>query len=389
MQLFSSNNKKTSSNNEIKQDIVEGQISAYRVVIISTRQSVIDNVRSILYLYNVLSIEVLSLEIEEIDENPKWSEFDVFIIDINNRGDVEKISAQINRFIPIKASTILVGNNDSISFAEALSKKGIHFLLENSQLDRISNILYMRSESKENTSKRIGSVVTFFGCKGGIGTSSLIVHILKNISQSTKFPILYIQGASTSRNADFILETPIDKEGSVTEINEFLQVKIEQDDEVGKYDFLDTTSFNITIFDQNIGLHSTMKHFESIVNLSNIVIFVINRDPYTIKIAKNALEEINRIGQKNKLILNKRFLFCVNDNQPIDKTSSLQDSDIEEFLGKTINFRRNYISSNEKFKKAYNSSEIDVISTAVMGIEKDSTQPHRSFFSVLAKKKKK
>lgn len=387
MQLFSSNNKKTSSNNEVKQDIVEGQISAYKVVIISTRQSIVDDVRSILYLYNVLSIEVLSLEIEDIDESPKWSEFDVFIIDINNKGDVEKISTLINRFIPIKASTILIGSNDSILFAEALSKKGIHFLLENSQLDQIANILYTRSESKEKTSKRIGSVVTFLGCKGGIGTSSLVVHVLKNISHSTKFPILYIQGASTSRNADFIFETPIDKEGSITEINEFLQVKIEQDDEVGKYDFLDMTSFNIAIFDQNIGLHSSMQNFESIINISNIVIFIINRDPYSIKVAKNALEEINRIGQKNKLILNKRFLFCVNDNQPMDKTSSLQDSDIEEYLGKSIDFKRSYIPSIEKFKKAHNSPEIDAISASVIGIEKDSSQ-RRSLFSVLTKKKK-
>ena len=387
MQLFGSNSKKTSSDKEVKQDIVEGQISAYRVIIMSTRQSIIDDVRSILYLYNVLSIEVLSLEIEDIDENPKWSEFDIFVIDIKNNDNIEKISTQINRFIPIKASTILIGSNDSILFAEALSKKGIHFLLENSQLDRISNILYTRSESKEKTSKRIGSVVSFLGCKGGIGTSSLIVHILKNINQSTKFPILYIQGASTSQNADFIFESPVDKEGSITEINEFLQVKIEQDDEIGKYDFLDTASFNITIIDQNIGLHSSMKNFESIVTLSNIIIFIINRDPYSIKVAKNALEEINRISQKNNLILNKRFLFCLNDNQPIDKTASLQDSDIEEFLGRRIDFRRNYISSIDKFKKAYNSPEIDVISSAVIGIEKDSTQRH-SFFSVLTKKKK-
>lgn len=387
MQLFSSNNKKTSSDKEVKQDIVEGQISAYRVLIMSTRQSVIDDVRSILYLYNVLSIEVLSLEIEDIDENPKWGEFDIFIIDIKDNDNIENISTQINRFIPIKASTILIGSNDSILFAEALSKKGIHFLLENSQLDRISNILYTRSESKEKTSKRIGSVITFLGCKGGIGTTSLIVHILKNISQSTKFPILYIQGASTSQNADFIFESPIDKEGSITEINEFLQVKIEQDDEIGQYDFLDTTSFNITIFDQNIGLHSSMKNFENFVTISNIIIFIINRDPYSIKVAKNALEEINRIGQKNKLILNKRFLFCLNDNQPIDKTASLQDSDIEEYLGRSIDFTRNYISSIDKFKKAYDSPEVDIISSAVIGIEKDSTQ-RRSFFSVLTKKKK-
>lgn len=388
MQLFNSSNKKTTSKSDSNQEIIEGHISGFRVVILSTRQPVIDNIKSILYLYNVLSIEILSLKIDDIDENPRWSEFDVFIIDINDHSDAEKISSQINRFIPIKTTTILVGNNDSIIFSEILAKKGIHFLLEDNQLDRIPDLLYTRNSSQQvSSSKRIGSVITFFGCKGGIGTSSLIVHVLKKISESTNYPILYIQGASTSRNADFIFEQPIDKDGSFTDVNQILQVKIEQDDEVGNYDYLDTGSFNITIFDQNLGVHSSFKNYETMVNLSNIIIFVINRDPYSVKIAKNALEELNRIAQKNKLLINKRFMICLNDNQPVDKKASLQNVDIEEYLGRKIDFSRRYITNPEKFKKAFNDTEIDVISKAVIGIEKEHNQ--RSVFSFLANKKEK
>ena len=388
MQLFSSNDKKKSSNNNAtNQEYVEGRISGFKVAIVSTRESIIDGIKSILYLYNVLSIEVISLEIDDINENPRWSEFDIFIIDINNNQNAEEISAIINRYIPIKASTILVGNNDSISFADILSKKGIHFLLEKNQFERIPELLYSRSTSAENLSKRIGSVVTFLGCKGGIGTSSLIVHILKKITKSTQYPILYVQGASTSRNADFLLEKPIDKGGSVTDIDEMLKVKIEQDDEMGKYDYLDTSSFNISILDQNIGLYSCYKNLENIINLSNIIIFVVNRDPYSIKVAKNALDEINRIGQKNKLILNKRFLVCVNDNQPFDKKSSLQDADIEEYLGRQIDFTRKYIANSEKFKKSYTSNEISEISAAVIGVVKNSKNNNpRSIFGLLSKK---
>ncbi|WP_392552780.1 hypothetical protein RHO14_02635 [Orbus wheelerorum] len=389
MQLFSNNNQKNKKtpNNNASQDFIEGRISSFSIAIISTNKQLIDNIRSILFLYNVLSIEVFLLGLDEIKEDTRWTDFDIFIIDINNEYDAEKISANINRFIPIKSTTILVGENDSIMFADLLAKKGIHFLLKDKQLEQIPNILFLRSTTPPGSSKRIGSVVTFLACKGGIGTSSLIVHILKNISQSTSYPILYIQGATTSQNADFLFETPIDKDGLFTHVDKSIQVKIEQDDETGKYDYLDSGSFNITILEQNIGLHSTVNKLENIINLSNIIFLVINRDPYSIKIAKNTLEEINRMVQKDNLIQNKRFLICVNDDKPIDKKSSLQDIDIEEYLGKPINFVRKYIPTQEKFKKAYETPEIESIAAAVIGIDRRNKK-NSVLTSFITKKKK-
>ena len=103
MQLFSSNDKKKSSNSNANQEYVEGRISGFKVAIVSTRESIVDSIKSILYLYNVLSIEEISLKIDDINENPRWGEFDVFIIDINNNQNAEEISAIVNRYIPIKA----------------------------------------------------------------------------------------------------------------------------------------------------------------------------------------------------------------------------------------------------------------------------------------------
>lgn len=388
MQLFGNNNqkeKKALADN--KKEIVEGQISRFSVVIVSTRKSIIDNVRSILFLYNVLSIEIVALEFEDIKEDPRWSEFDVFIIDIDKNDNAEEISGNINRYLPIEATIMLIGSNDSILFSDVLLKKGIYFLTENAELDqlaRIPDILYKRSQSPSDSSKRVGSVVTFLSCKGGIGNSSLIVHVLKNISQSTKYPILYIQGASTSRNADFLFEMPIDKDGTLANINDSIQVKIEQDEEMWKYDYLNTGSFNITILDQNMGLNSSLAQLKNVIDLSNIIFIVINRDPYSVKIAKTILEDISRTSQKNSLIINKRFLICVNENQPFDKNNALQDIDIEEFLGRPIDFTRKYIANSEKFKKAYNSAEIAAIASAVVG-ESQKEEKSRSLFSLMKK----
>lgn len=388
MQLFGNNNqkeKKALADN--KKEIVEGQISRFSVVIVSTRKSIIDNVRSILFLYNVLSIEIVALEFEDIKEDPRWSEFDVFIIDIDKNDNAEEISGNINRYLPIEATIMLIGSNDSILFSDILLKKGIYFLTENAELDqlaRIPDILYKRSQSPSDSSKRVGSVVTFLSCKGGIGNSSLIVHVLKNISQSTKYPILYIQGASTSRNADFLFEMPIDKDGTLANINDSIQVKIEQDEEMWKYDYLNTGSFNITILDQNMGLNSSLAQLKNVIDLSNIIFIVINRDPYSVKVAKTILEDISRTSQKNSLIINKRFLICVNENQPFDKSNALQDIDIEEFLGRPIDFTRKYIANSEKFKKAYNSAEISAIASAVVG-ESQKEEKSRSLFSLMKK----
>ncbi|WP_392564693.1 hypothetical protein RHO13_04545 [Orbus wheelerorum] len=387
MQLFSTNKNNTKLFTNNNQGFIDGKLSSLRIAIVSTNTQLINDIRAILFLYNALSIEVLSLEFDDMSENNQWVNFDIFIIDIKKTHDAEKISTTINRFIPIKASTILIGENDSITFAELLAKQGIYFLLKDKQLERIPNILSLHSSTQTKPSKRVGSVISFLACKGGIGTSTLIVNLLKNISKSINYPILYVQGSTTSQNADFLFETPIDKDGLATQVTDSLQVKIEQDDEIDKHDYLDSGSFNITILDQNIGLRSYGNKLEGIISLSNIIFLIINRDPYSIKVAKDALEQINNMVQKDSLIQDKRFLICLNDNKPIDKKPSLQNIDIEEYLGRPIDFTCKYIPTEEKLKKAYLTKEIENIATAVIGL--DNKNKKHSFLMPFINKMKK
>lgn len=371
MQLFGNNQSKENNlANELSQEFVVGRISGFQVAILSKRSDLIDKIRSILFLYNVLSIEVMALELSALKEDPIWNKFDAIILDISDLDDAELLSENINRYIPIKSTVILVGRNDSISFYELLLKKGIHFLLEDNQLEKIPSILHTRSLTPPGSSKRVGSVVSFIGCKGGIGTSSLAVHTLKRISSLTNYPLLYIQGVTTSPNADFLLEIPIPQDGSLIEVDNSLKVKVETVEKAWQYDDLDSGTFNITVLEQNMGLSSSFKHLDSIVNLSNIIFIVINRDPYSVKIAKKILEEIARSTSKNTELLNKRVLVCLNDNVPYDKKNALQNSDIEEFLSRKIDFNRKYIGNADKFKKAHTSDEIKAISAAVIGNKK-------------------
>jgi pilus assembly protein CpaE len=385
MQLFG-NKKDLNESKDSSQEFVVGRISGFQVAILSKRSELIEKIRSVLFLYNVLGMEVIPLELSELKEDPCWSNYDVVILDIKDEDDAELLSENVNRCIPIQASTILIGSHDSIQFSEFLLKKGIHFLLESSQLEKIISILNLRSVTPPGSSQRVGSVVTFLGCKGGIGTSSLVVHVLKNISKLTNYPILYIQGATTSSNADFLFEMPIPQDGSLTNVESGLQVKVENSDSAWKYDELNSGQFNITFIDQNMGLSSSIRHLDDIITISNIIFIVINRDPYSIKVAKKILEEISRSTVKKAEFLNKRFLICLNDNTVYDKKNALRDEDIEEFLERSIDFKRKYIAKISNFKKAANSGEIKEISSAIIGNKKAQKDKSKKSFSILKRK---
>ncbi|WP_141671943.1 hypothetical protein, partial [Gilliamella sp. Fer4-1] len=129
MQLFG-NKKDTNGSNDSSQEFVVGRISGFQVAILSKRSELIEKIRSVLFLYNVLSMEVIPLELSELKEDPRWNKYEVVILDIKDEDDAELLSENINRCIPIQASTILIGSYDSIQFSEFLLKKGIHFLLE-------------------------------------------------------------------------------------------------------------------------------------------------------------------------------------------------------------------------------------------------------------------
>ncbi|MWP62649.1 hypothetical protein [Gilliamella sp. Pas-s25] len=386
MQLFG-NKKDKDISKDPSQEFVAGRISGFHVAILSKRSELIENIRSVLFLYNVLGMEIISLDLSELKEESRWNKYDAIILDINDEDDAELLSENVNRCIPIKASTILVGSHDSIQFSEFLLKKGIHFLLENTQLEKIPAILHSRSMTPLGSSQRVGSVITFLGCKGGVGTSSLAIHTLKNISSLTNYPLLYIQGATTSPNADFLFEMPIPQDDSIVDVDLSLQVKIESSDRAWKYDDLNSGQFNITVIDQNMGLASSFKYFEEIVKLSNIVFIVTNRDPFSVKIAKKMLDEISRATTQNSDLLNKRFLVCLNDNLPYDKKNALRDDDIEEFLGRSIDFTRKFIPRMDKFKKAHESSEIKEIASAIIGNKKIKKSKSKTSFSILKKKK--
>lgn len=366
MKLFNDVSEEKKDNPQ--QERIEGKISLYRVAILSQNEERIARIKSILVLYNILRIQVFSVDITDDKKPTSLDEFDVVLIDIGNIEDVEFIHHYLFQSVPINSMVYVIGNSDSISFANALEKYGIQYLAGDVQLDDLPMLLW---HGQNEIKKRQGNIITFLGCKGGVGTSQLAIQIVQTIHQQTKLPILYVQGASGSADLDFILETPLDKDGTTNQLSDNLNIRIEAANNAWHFDDESTYQFNLVVFDHNVNNSLSASHLTNVFNSSNTIIVVINRDAYSIKMAKTIIEERSRLIARQANIADKRFMICVNDNKPFTKNNMLTNAEIEEFIEHPIEFKRSYISSNKKLKLAVNSKEIKEIAALLIGADKN------------------
>ncbi|QIQ21310.1 hypothetical protein IPMB12_06185 [Zophobihabitans entericus] len=346
-------------------DRIEGKISLYKVAIVSENPERVERLKSILVLYNIVRIQVFEINFALLKDEVELDEFDVILIDIDTNDDVEFISAYLTQYIPVNSIAYVIGSNDSISFAHELEKKGIKYLLNDVQIDNLPMLLW---QGKNEIQKRQGNIITFLGCKGGVGTSQLAYHTVKAISRISKIPMLLVQGGSGSFDMDFIVEKPIEKDGSIVELDDNLSVRIEPSKP--GWDFKDDSiyKFNLVVFDHNLNSILSVPQLNNVFAVSNTVIVVINRDPYSIKVAKSILEERNRIIMRDDQLADKRFFICLNDNKPFNKKEMLADEDIAEFLEHPIDIKQGYFASNKKLQEAHTSKEVKSIATLLIGI---------------------
>jgi pilus assembly protein CpaE len=372
MKLFGDTNSDSDDKKgDLDKERIEGKISRYKVAIVSTNTTLVEKIRSILVLYNIVRIQVFDVDFADLREKVKLDEFDVVLIDIGRNTDVEFISAYLTQYIPVDCIAYVVGNNDSISFAYELEKKGIKYLLNNIQLDNLPMLLW---EGKNKESKRQGNIITFLGCKGGVGTSYLAYNTVRGIYSLSKIPMLFVQGASGSSDIDFIVEEPVEKDGSIVQLKNNISVRIEPVETAWNYKDDSTSKFNLIVFDHNLNNNLSVSQMNNVFLSSNSVILVINRDPYSIKVAKSIIEERGRIIARDESIADKRFFICLNDNHPFNKKEMLSDEDIEEFLERKIDLKQRYYPSPKRLKDGDTSKDIRTIATLLIGIDGHSSR---------------
>lgn len=373
MKLFSDLIKheehKSTGESTKRNKIIDGTIS-----IVSARRDILDEVRSQLYRYNLKSIVEVDSCIFNLKESGKLALTGSLIIDIGMETCIDKIVDMVNIMIPASTKFLLLGDCDSISFSQALTKKGINYLHIGSQLASIYAQLcnYGDVSFKKTDSLKISII----GCKGGTGTSTIAYRAFKAASKMVSVPVLLVQGGEGSQDLDILSGSPVVKDGSIVEINQNEYVRIETSDSLWVYDDVNYRRFNMVFFDHAI-YGQNADRIETVITESNTVILIVTRELASIRVAKKTIEESKRILLTKNELNPKIFLF-LNDCRP-KRAGDIRVEDIEEYLGRKIDIIRTYQNSNKE-----NDTIITDFVSSILG---KSTNKKANFIKKLSWKK--
>lgn len=370
MKLFSEliKNDESNKSDELAKHVrkIDGSIT-----IVSKRSHVLEEVHSQLSRYNLRAITEIESCIFSLKEHKKLSASESLVIDIENETCIDKIIDIINIMVPASTRFILVGDCDSISFSQNLTKRGISYLHIGSQLASLYALL--NNLGDVNLKNTDSLKISIIGCKGGVGTSTVAYKLFHASSNLVSVPVLLVQGGEGSQDMDLICEKPIAKDGSIVEIADNQYARIETNDSSWIYDDANFRRFNIIIFDHAIhGVQSD--RIETVISESNTIILVITTDLSSIRVAKKTLDESKRI-LLTRTELNPKIYLCLNETRP-RRPGDLRVEDIEEYLGKKIDVIRAY----QKSKKD-NDTITEFMSTVLGKVATKKRNPITMLFS--------
>lgn len=242
------------------------------------------------------------------------------IVDIESETDLRRISQQIYSFIPQNVWCCAVGQSDSISLAQKLADDGILYFHSESQLNQLIDrvISGVHIPVMRNTVK-----ISVLGCKGGIGATLVSAHIANEIALNKKVPVLLAQGSNGSQDLDLLFDKKL--QGDITEYGLNLDLfngnpMTLENDQINKYNFI--------IYDQPI-FNVNKEDFSQFLEHSNTFILVVERRISSLRIAKQFLDECERIkNSSGKLI---RTFVCISDNK-LETSKLMATVDIETLL---------------------------------------------------------
>lgn len=326
MKLFfdtNSNNKKTTVTSQ-KKKITQP------ILIISPRPDVMSDIISQLLMHHLADVIPHEADFFTMNDNPAASDAIAVIVDIGDADNVELITQMVALLIPVSAKPILVGNNDSIRFAQALMMAGVNYRHIGSQLAQLPDLIRDPIPAAHNRSML---KISILGCKGGAGASTVAYQLFKAAGMLTSIPMLLVQGCSGSRDLDLLLAKALPNDGSIADLTAHQSVKMETCDAAWLYEDTAFNRYNLAFFDHGIHTH-VEQQLEQVFMQSHAIVLVISRALASLRVAKNILEEHKRFLLANPL-REVRILLCLNESHP-KNTDELANTDIEEYLGLTI-----------------------------------------------------
>ncbi|EDH6780350.1 hypothetical protein CB489_23725, partial [Salmonella enterica subsp. enterica serovar Agona] len=306
MKLFRSDNE--TENSELETKIIRDK---NKVAVISANSHVQNEVGSILKMHNIGNVVSKKLTINDYREDESTLDAGWYIIDIETEKDLSIINDIVVMAIPNDVMYILIGETDSIAFSSELLKIGAKYLYKETQLGTVADIIL---NTKGRQADRLSLNVSFLGCKGGCGTTTVASRAFFSIEKFITTPVLFIQGASGSRDLDLIASDKNEisvLEGKIQKITAMKSVKIDSD--IIRFDYSNPVyqQYNINIFDHNIS-RASPEDLEIVFNNTGIIVLVIGNNFSSLRTAKRIIDEYKKFESRSK-IRPKRIITCVNE----------------------------------------------------------------------------
>ncbi|EBG3213483.1 hypothetical protein FIS27_05930 [Salmonella enterica subsp. enterica] len=372
MKLFRSDNE--TENSELETKIIRDK---NKVAVISANSRVQNEVGSILKMHNIGNVVSKKLTINDYREDESTLDAGWYIIDIETEKDLSIINDIVVMAIPNDVMYILIGETDSIAFSSELLKIGAKYLYKETQLGTVADIIL---NTKGRQADRLSLNVSFLGCKGGCGTTTVASRAFFSIEKFITTPVLFIQGASGSRDLDLIASDKNEisvLEGKIQKITAMKSVKIDSD--IIRFDYSNPVyqQYNINIFDHNIS-RASPEDLEIVFNNTGIIVLVIGNNFSSLRTAKRIIDEYKKFESRSK-IRPKRIITCVNEYEANSRRDKFSNDDAEDFLEREIDLRFPILNT-EKKSKEFN-EKVDILNSKIFAKEISRKTPAKSFFS--------
>ncbi|ENW6032982.1 hypothetical protein ACFLXR_004502 [Salmonella enterica] len=346
MRLFRSDNE--TGNRDLETKVIRDK---NKVVVISGNPDVSTEISSILRMHNISNVISKNMAVNDFREDDATFDAGWYILDIEGENDIAAINDIIVLAIPNDAMYILIGETDSISFSSELLKFGAKYLLKESQLGAVADIIL---NTKGMQVDRHSLNVSFLGCKGGCGTTTISSSVFSSVENFINTPTLFVQGASGSCDLDLIAEDNYEisiLENKIQKINASKFVKIDNGPIRFDYNNNGYQQYNVNFFDHNIN-RASPEELDVVFTNSSVMILVVGNNFSSFRTAKKIIDEYIKFESRSKS-RPKRTIICLNEYSVNVGRDKFSDEDIEEFLGKKIDLRFPNFNS-DKNKKIFN-----------------------------------
>ncbi|MFD1806456.1 pilus assembly protein [Pasteurella oralis] len=295
--------------------------SARKIIVVSGQEHIQNDIAQILRTRGLENLEIINSDFFLSSDLAFAAEETLgVIVDIGAETDIKVISENIYSVVPQNVWCCVIGQSDSISLAQKLLDEGILYFHSDTQLSQMAekivsgvNIPLVRHTVK----------IAVLSCKGGSGSSLISSHLANEIVLNKKVPVLLAQGPNGSQDLDLSFDKKL--QGDIVEYMPNLDLF---SGDPSRLPTSTTDKYNFIIYDQPI-FNVNKDDFVEFLEYSNSFILVVERSIVALRVAKQFLDECERVRSSTGKPI--RTFICISDNS--QETSKLMaTNDIEALL---------------------------------------------------------